>query len=205
MTPLTAGGAGFGVKEADDMNEHPEPQLIFACAADRRFWLLRKALERLPLDQAIELARTAEGFITEAAAGVTVPTRAQHRVAEPVVAKKEIALAKETAEVSSASTSGPEVREARKQSHLPLSKEQREELLGRMAKGAKNAELAGDYGLNPRQVQGIRMGSGREIAKRRARLNAGPASPEGWNQLRRRRYPRVRTPQRPASTRLCAI
>src|SRR5689334_17983398 len=127
------------------MNEHLEPQPMFACAADRRFWLLRKALECLPLDQAIELARTAEGFITEAAAGVTVPTAAQPRVAEPVVAKKEIAPAKEAAEVTSASSFGPEVRKARKESHLPLSQEQREELLGWMARGAKNAELAADY------------------------------------------------------------
>jgi hypothetical protein len=36
-----------------------------------------------------------------------------------------------------------------------------------MAQGAKNAELASEFGLSPRQVQGIRMGSAREIARRR--------------------------------------
>src|SRR5205823_11138095 len=34
--------------------------------------------------------------------------------------------------------------------------------------GAKNAELALEFGLSPKQVQGFRIGSAREIARRRA-------------------------------------
>ena len=44
-----------------------------------------------------------------------------------------------------------------------------EQLLERLAQGARNAELASDFGLSTRQVQGIRMGSAREIARRRDR------------------------------------
>ena len=47
-----------------------------------------------------------------------------------------------------------------------ISPEQRQELMIRMAKGASNAELAGQYGLSPRQVQGIRMIAARTKGKR---------------------------------------
>ena len=54
-----------------------------------------------------------------------------------------------------------------KQVALTLAPEKREQLLQRLAQGARNAELARDFGLSMRQVQGIRMGSAREIARRR--------------------------------------
>ena len=44
--------------------------------------------------------------------------------------------------------------------------EQRQELMARIANGAPNAELASDYGLSPRQVQGIRMVAARTKPKR---------------------------------------
>jgi hypothetical protein len=50
---------------------------------------------------------------------------------------------------------------------LALSSDQRERLLERLAKGGKNAQLAIEFGLSRQQVQGIRMGSAREIARRR--------------------------------------
>src|SRR5215212_1587998 len=71
-----------------------------------------------------------------------------------------------------------------KRTGLELSAEQREQLLDRLAQGAKNAELAQHFGLNARQVQGIRMGAAREIAKRRERVSVSEdnatisASPE---------------------------
>src|SRR5205807_3741443 len=50
---------------------------------------------------------------------------------------------------------------------LELTAEQREQLVVRLAEGAKNAEPATQFGLSPKQVQGVRMGCAREIAKRR--------------------------------------
>ena len=50
---------------------------------------------------------------------------------------------------------------------LALSSEKREQLLQRLAQGARNAELASEFGLSKQQVQGIRMGWARQIAKRR--------------------------------------
>jgi hypothetical protein len=47
----------------------------------------------------------------------------------------------------------------------------------RLARGARNAELATEFGISRLQVQGIRMGRAREIARSRNRLSANtPAS-----------------------------
>jgi ATP-binding cassette subfamily B protein RaxB len=58
-----------------------------------------------------------------------------------------------------------------KGSRLGLSADQRERLLDGLAGGAKNIELAHEFGLSPRQVQGVRLGSAQEIALRRTRLS----------------------------------
>jgi DNA-binding CsgD family transcriptional regulator len=60
-----------------------------------------------------------------------------------------------------------------------ISPEQRQELMIRMAKGASNAELAGEYGISPRQVQGIRMIAARTKGKRPqvSTVAPDPASP----------------------------
>ena len=52
---------------------------------------------------------------------------------------------------------------------LTLAPEQREQLLERLAQGARNFDLAGEFGLSMKQIQGIRMGSAREITRRRLR------------------------------------
>ena|ERR1051325_2236959 len=112
---------------------------LLADPVRRRSWLLAKALASHPLDQALELARSAEAFITGS---------------------------------PGAATSGPLLEDAKRVSRpvaLTLAAEQREQLLERLAQGARNAELARDFGLSIRQVQGIRMGSAREIARRRDR------------------------------------
>jgi hypothetical protein len=51
---------------------------------------------------------------------------------------------------------------------LVLSDDDRDRLLGRLADGARNAELAAEFGISAKQVQGVRMGCAREIARRRA-------------------------------------
>lgn len=109
----------------------------------RRTWLLAKALKSHSLDRALELARAAEAFITQ--------SRTQ------------------TGEESLSSKPRPNIQiaKAKTPKALSISAEQRDQLLGRLAEGATNAELAEEFGLSRRQVQGIRMGSAAEIAARR--------------------------------------
>ena len=116
----------------------------------RRWWLLCKALECSPLTDALELARAADEFLTVAPSGIPFnppdEARAPGRSDQPECRE----------EASQAGHTG-----------LSLSAADREELLDLLARGAKNAELAHRFGLTPRQVQGIRMGSARRIGKRR--------------------------------------
>jgi hypothetical protein len=121
------------------------PEEVLNNPTRRRSWLLSKALESLPFDRALELARSAEAFITGSAAG-----------------------SGDDAPPSERQPSGGE-NKPQKRTGLVLSPDQREQLLERLAQGATNAELASEFDLSARQAQGIRMGSAREIASRRSR------------------------------------
>jgi hypothetical protein len=127
----------------------------------RRCWLLWKALECSPLDQAIDLARAADQFVTDApAAG---------RVGDASIQPIPASLPQPSSELTRPSldvTSSPETPASQKRSRLALPLERREQLLQRLAQGARNAELASEFGLSKQQVQGIRMGSARQIKKR---------------------------------------
>jgi DNA-binding CsgD family transcriptional regulator len=48
---------------------------LFEQPAVRRYWLLSKALESAPIDQALEVARAAEEFLTGAAPSFSLPNR----------------------------------------------------------------------------------------------------------------------------------
>lgn len=135
----------------DELLEHP---------AQRRGWLLIKALECAPLDQAIGLARAADLFILGDAhrgySGASVSeTAAEHL--EPTRNSGEVEPSLENRRTPCAKA---------KSSHIVLTPDQREELFRRAVKGTKNAELAAEFGLTPRQVQALRMGADR-AAKRR--------------------------------------
>jgi DNA-binding CsgD family transcriptional regulator len=144
----------------------------------RRLWLLSKALKSVPLDRAIELARTADEFLT---AGQMVQRTIDVTERKPA-SKGEPVQAAQHPTPEAPSTQEPKAR----QTGLALSLEPREQLLDRLAVGATNAELAREFGLGARQVQGIRMGAAREIANRRNRQSKPlvpraedtPASPE---------------------------
>jgi hypothetical protein len=123
----------------------------------RRAWLLAKALETQPLDRALDLARAAEMFITDA--GDNGPGS---NVAAPH------AIAARPPSGSVAATPGEQ---RIKPAGVVLAPEARDRLLDRIANGARNAELAGEFGLTPKQVQGIRMGSAREINRRRTQIS----------------------------------
>ena len=130
-------------------------------AMERRIWLLSEALRSGPLDQALELARRAELFIT----GPEPETESD--------ASPEGISPDKAAEAAASPENRVVERPAEAASKLALSPEQRNKLLNRLVQGARNTELAAEFGILPKQVQGIRMGSAREIAKRRT-AEAGP-------------------------------
>jgi hypothetical protein len=141
---------------ADDNNEPDDRWIdltevaeLLADPVRRRSWLLAKALASHTLDKALELARSAEAFITGSAITGSAPSEPLLPLSDP----------------STASAGETRVRPAA----LTLAPAKREQLLERLAQGARNAELARDFGLSVRQVQGIRMGCAREIARRRDR------------------------------------
>lgn len=139
--------------------------------AARRLWLLEQALRSVPLEAAVELARTAEAFIM-GSAGETVtddPTAMIRRDQEP---------SEPTVQPVSA---GSADREAAR-TGFPLTEDQRDRLLERLSEGARNAELVAEFGISAKQVQGFRMGCNREIASRRTRLADKSLGPETQHQ-----------------------
>jgi hypothetical protein len=142
------------------MIEHIELIYLLENPAARRLWLLEQALRSVPLEAAVELARTAEAFVTVSAAETItdVPATVLRRDQEPCEPTPK-----------SVSKASPADREAAR-SGSPLAEDQRDRLLERLAEGARNAELVAEFGISAKQVQGFRMGCAQEIAKRRTRL-----------------------------------
>lgn len=136
----------------------------------RRLWLLWKGLECAPLDRAMEYARAADAFITT---GTAELSRADASAAAENAAdgnKIAPALPPRSRPISH--------EEAPKRTGLALSPEKREQLLDQLAAGATNSEVAREFGSTSRQVQGIRLGAAREIAKRRDRQAKKDADPD---------------------------
>ena len=146
------------------MNEKVELNELMDNPVARRLWLLYRALQSLPFDRAIELARTADAFII----GSLVDNQGDEiRIdAKATEAQGLEAIELPIEEISGSDRCGEEPI-AKKRTRMSLPAEQRDRLLERLAQGAKNAELAAEFGLASKQVQGIRMGCARELAKRR--------------------------------------
>jgi hypothetical protein len=127
----------------------------------RRGWcLLSKALECVPLEKTIDLARAAEAFVTgtrvESAAEIAqpqlepvaleqqgpaqTPSEGKASPEPPEANDKSVGLGADASRTS-AVTASP------RRSNLALSPERREQLLQRLVQGAKNAELALEFGL----------------------------------------------------------
>jgi hypothetical protein len=141
--------------------------------------MLYKAATFLPLEEALELARAAEMFVSG--------SRSENRAALSVAIQPHDAMqpdlqshivAQSAARASAGSEAAAHSSIPRPNRHF-LSEDQRDRLLTRLAEGAKNAELALEFGLSPKQVQGFRIGSAREITRRRTRTgNAFEAEQE---------------------------
>jgi hypothetical protein len=155
-----------------DMNsEYLEWLELFGDAARRRCWLLWKALECSPLDRAIDLARAADQFVSHAPA--------EDRIVDASSHPTPVALPQPSSELTHSPLEvpvSPEKPASQKRTPLALSPERREQLLQRLAQGARNAELASEFGLSKQQVQGVRMGSARQIANRRHTVMNGNKS-----------------------------
>lgn len=158
------------------MIDPPELIKLIENSRHRRVWLLFKAMQHLPFPQAIECARSAECFLTgslvDKQLGDVHLDTASDPAASPVCEQSE-PLATEPS--SDASVEHPTTA---KPIRLAVAAEHRERILDRLAHGAKNAELAAEFGLSLRQVQGLRMGCAREIARRRDQLGKGSAGIE---------------------------
>ena len=158
------------------MIDPPELIALVENSRHRRVWLLFNAMQHLPLPQAVECARSAECFLTgsfpdEQLGNVHHDTTSDAHAS--AVCEQSEPLATEPS--SDASVEHPTTA---KPVRLAVPAEHRERILDRLAHGAKNAELAAEFGLSLRQVQGLRMGCGREIARRRDQLGKGSAGIE---------------------------
>jgi len=140
-----------------------EVDKLFDQPAHRRWWLLVKALECTTFDLALELARAAEDFVTPAIANEIESSSLAVGSSVAAVMPYSNHECSKHAEVKAGVTLNQQ-----KHTTLPVTPDQREELLNRLAGGAKNGELASEFGLTPKQVQGIRMGAAREITIRRS-------------------------------------
>jgi hypothetical protein len=150
-----------------EMHEQKEFLSFLEAPARRRCWLLYRALDCLPLDRALDLARAADEFVSGPAS---------ERVCRKDSDSLETAVPPcdegEKQPFPSVAVKQPDgENQVQKTVKVTLSDDQRDKLLDRVSAGAKNAELAVEFGISARQAQGLRMGCARKIIdKRRDRL-----------------------------------
>jgi hypothetical protein len=137
---------------------------------------LLEALRSVPYDQAIELAHAAEAFVMGSAVEIVTEQGRQSATA----AAQHAEIQQLSAEVSS----GRRVlaNAGARHGSLALADDERDRLLDRLAEGSRNAGLAAEFGISAKQVQGIRMGCAREIAKRRASIGDETDTPPDRDQ-----------------------
>ena len=139
----------------------------------RRVWLLYKALECVPLDRAIDLAGMADQFVLGS------PSEAQSERPHP--AHPISASSSQPHTALGSPTRAPS--ETARRSNLPLSPELRRRLLDRLATGARNAELAVEFRLTARQVQGIRISQARITKLRWGQEKSPRQQPESIDEV----------------------
>ena len=153
------------------MKDHTELVALVDNGSARRLWLLYNALHCHPFDQAVELARAAEGFVMgELLPGEKVAPEGLSEV-EGLGVSEQQSTREFLSEIVPGIDPLPDTK-AKKRPGLELTAEQRDLLITRLAEGAKNAQLATQFSLSPKQVQGVRIGCAREIAKRREQTGA---------------------------------
>lgn len=143
------------------MTEQIDPIRLLDKPTARRLWMLVEAMRSLPLDRAIELARIAEAFV----AGSAIDP-AKNKVAPTADTEQRGKVIEQISTELAVLADSPIERNG-----MALSNDDRDRLLDRLASGARNAELAVEFGISAKQIQGLRMGCARQIARRRAALS----------------------------------
>jgi len=126
----------------------------------RRWWLLRRAMEMTSLENALQLAAQAEAFLVGDIGSIPAGTR--ELPIPPSTTTSVHATARSP-------ISGQIVAEPGHRPELLLEPDRKAELQGRIAAGVPNADVAAEFGLTPRQVQGFRMQIARKAASREKR------------------------------------
>jgi hypothetical protein len=134
-----------------------EPDLDCA-PIQRRLWLLTQAMAKFPMAEALALACKAEAFLTNGACGPTL--RGDGAMADPSE-HGALCEARSCQEALDQAAALPPAGEAAPESSQ-ASGIDRETLFTRLAQGATNVELAKQFGLTQRQIQGFRMQMGRQ-------------------------------------------
>jgi hypothetical protein len=147
------------------MTDHIDPIRLIDDSLTRRLWLLVEAARSVPFDRALELARIAEAFIT----GSVVENTADQPSATVLGQGQESAE-----QFDDHVSNGRAAHRRAERSGFTLVADERDRLLERLAQGARNAELAAEFGLSAKQV---RMGCAREVVQRRAKLADKPHDP----------------------------
>jgi hypothetical protein len=128
------------------------------------------------LPQAIECARSAECFLTGSLPDAQLGDA--HLRTESDAEASALCEQSEPLATERSSDASVEYRTTAKPIRLAVPAEHRDRLLDRLAQGAKNAELAAEFGVSLRQVQGLRMGCAREIARHRDQVGKESARTE---------------------------
>ena len=126
----------------------------------RRFWLLRQALKSgSSMAEALKIAQEIEAFLVVGAA-----SRSSNETASKAAA-------------ASLKTAHGKPRAMPQAALSLLEPEKKAAISARLEAGDANAQLAAEFGLTPRQVQGFRMQMARRAkSKKRPRQTAGSAS-----------------------------
>jgi hypothetical protein len=124
----------------------------------RRFWLLRQALKSgSSMAEALKIAEEVEAFLVAGAASCSSNNTPNKFAAAPL----ETAHGKPRAMLQAVPSS-------------LLNPEEKAELSARLDACNSNAQLAVEFGLTPRQVQGFRMQVGRRAKSKIAAINPQP-------------------------------
>jgi len=127
----------------------------------RRWWLLRRAMEMTSLENALQLAAQAEAFLVGDIGSIPVGTRKFPMPASTTTPVQPAARNPISGQIDAEPGHRPE---------LLLEPDRKAELQARLAAGVPNADVAAEFGLTPRQVQGFRMQIARKAASREKRM-----------------------------------
>jgi hypothetical protein len=157
------------------MSDHLAFIQAIAEPMQRRCWLLSRALDFLPPDEAMDWAQQADDFIVRGNAG---PRSAVAAVRPDSAAVTAPHCGEARIEARDTVTVAPASERPAAPGRPTIAADRRQQLIERLASGAKNADLAAEFGLTAKQVQGVRIGCGREIAARREAVKPHPVDHE---------------------------